>query len=168
MGPVSQGMYQAATLGLIQAMDILGLSTEASQLEASLGPYWEVSEAERRAAKEKHDTFELVNAAASRLGRARAAPMVGRLSFLAGRYSLTGTAPNLNTASMKGRANIPNGAGTVSFGSEALPLDAPVPTWLEDAGKLMGGQGLDSGGLLSSVRNVMVLRSEGRYRSYIG
>ena len=151
-------MYEAATLGLIQAMDILGLSAEASQLEISLGPYWEVSEADRRTAREKQEVFELVNAAASRLGRSRATPSAGRLSFLAGRYSLTGTAPNLNTASMKARSNVPGTGGTVSFGSEALPLDAPVPSWLEEAGKAMAGLGLDSGGLLSSVRNLMVLR----------
>ena len=155
-----EGMYQAATLGLVQAMDTIGLSSEASKLEHSLGPYWEVSEAERGAARQRQEVHELVAAAASRLGRTRTAPMAGRLSFLAGRYSTTGTTvPNLNTASMVGRANVPGAtAASVSFGSEALPLDTAVPLWLEEAARVMGGQGLDAGSLLASVRNLLVLR----------
>jgi hypothetical protein len=34
-------MYAVATLGLASTMDALGLSAEASALEAGLGPYWE-------------------------------------------------------------------------------------------------------------------------------
>jgi hypothetical protein len=47
--------------------------------------------------------------------------------------------------------------GVGGEGAEAaLPVTVPVPAWLEDAGRLMNGVGLDSGGLLTGVRNLMV------------
>lgn len=46
-----QGMYQVATLTLCETMDELGLSSGASVLEASLGPYWDISPEEAQEAK---------------------------------------------------------------------------------------------------------------------
>ena len=164
--PPSSPNFQAATLGLVQAMDTLGLSAEASKLESSLGSYWEVTPDDRKAARQSQELHDLVSAAANRLGRSRTAPSAGRLSFLAGAYSLQGGSgpPGLNTASMISRTN---GPGTVNFASEALPLDAQVPQWLDEAAKLMNNQGLDSGGLLSSVRNLMVLRPWSLHDSWL-
>ncbi len=51
-----QGMYEVATLALCETMDELGMSKEASVLEASLGTYWEVTAAEAHEAKQQAQT----------------------------------------------------------------------------------------------------------------
>jgi hypothetical protein len=45
-------MYHVATLGLCEVMDAMGLSLEASKLEASLGHYWEPTDEENAEAAE--------------------------------------------------------------------------------------------------------------------
>jgi len=47
-----QGMHQVATLALCEVMDAMSLSAEASQLELSLGAYWEPTDEENREAAE--------------------------------------------------------------------------------------------------------------------
>ncbi len=48
----TQGMHQVATLALCEVMDAMSLSAEASQLELSLGAYWEPTDEENREAAE--------------------------------------------------------------------------------------------------------------------
>ncbi len=113
-------------------------------------------------AQQHEEVFDLVQAASGRLGRTRSAHNVGRLSFIAGRYSLLGTSTQV--------AATAHGHG-VSFSGPAregpLPLDAPVPAWLEEAAKQMDGQGLDSGGLLAGIRNLMILRPWSLYDTWL-
>lgn len=48
-----QGLYHVATLRLCEALDQLGLSDRSSELEVSLGAYWEVSSEEAALSKQQ-------------------------------------------------------------------------------------------------------------------
>lgn len=66
-----EGMYEAATLGLVQAMDTLGMSAAAGAVEVSLGAFWVVSAAERHAARQQHEMYSIMQMTAARMGAGR-------------------------------------------------------------------------------------------------
>ena len=172
-----EGMFQAATLGLVQAMDKLGMSREAGRLEKSLGCYWELTRGEKAESDRQRQVFDLIQAAAGRLGRARGGQHgVGRLSFLPDRDGLGMGTSRLGSPGPGAGGQLVPSLSTVgvSFGDMRrggdpgpLPFDAQVPGWLEEAAKQMDGQGLDSGGLLAGVRELMVLHPWSLYDTWL-
>ena len=95
-----QGMYVATSLGLVAALDELGLSREAGEVEAALGDVACIGPQEEAQAAEQAALADLVLAAAGKLeaARPRSALAVGRLSFLAGGVRRANNAANAAAA----------------------------------------------------------------------